>query len=67
MAIVSGIVVAVRTQGAQAPVAFPELMSVLQSAARERLKKVQEGTDAASLHLALDFGRWIKLPTILLG
>jgi hypothetical protein len=67
MAIVSGIVVAVQTQGAQAPVAFPELMRVLQAAARERLKKVQEGTDAASLHLALDFGRWIKLPTILLG
>ena len=67
MAIVSGIVVAVRTQGAQAPTAFPELMTVLQAAARERLQKVSDGTDASSLHLALDFGRWIKLPTILLG
>ena len=110
-------VLQVRTQGAQAPVAFPELMAVLQvpsspqisadlrrspqisstdhhprtslpfsahcwktiptdmcaggaasqAAARERLQKVVEEADAASLHLALDFGRWIKLPAILLG
>lgn len=67
MAIVSGIVDAVKTQGAQAPVAFPELMTVLQAAARERLKKAQEGTDSAALSLSLAFGRWIQLPTILLG
>lgn len=67
MAIVSGIVAAVRRQGAKPPTAFPDLMRSLQTAARERLQKVQTGTDAAALHLALDFGRWIMLPTVLLG
>ena len=67
VAIVQGIVAAVRNQGARPPTAFPELMAKLQLAARERLQKCQAGNDAAALELALDFGRWIKLPTVLLG
>jgi hypothetical protein len=67
MAIVSGIVDTVRGEGSKPPESFPELMRSLQTAARERLAKVQAGSDEEALNLALDFGRWIKLPTVLLG
>jgi hypothetical protein len=66
-AIVSGIVDAVSNEGALPPIGFTGLMEVLQTAALERLQAASLGEDEAAMEAAFEFGRWIRLPTRVLG
>lgn len=61
--IVSGIVRAVTDRGAVPPTRFPEIMALMQTAARERLIALQHSVDEAALEQALEFGKWMRLPT----
>ena len=42
-------------------------MEILKSAAEEQLSLVQRGDNISALQAALEFGRWIKVPAIMLG
>ena len=53
--------------GSKPPEDVPALMAILRSTAEEQLTLVQHGGDYQALQSALDFGRWIKVPTIMLG
>lgn len=65
--IINAIIATVQQPGSQPPDDVPALMAILRSAAEEQLALVQSGDDASALQMALEFGRWIKVPTILLG
>ena len=53
--------------GSKPPEDVPALMQILRSTAEEQLTLVQQGNDQQALQSALEFGRWIKVPTIMLG
>ena len=65
--IINAIIATVQQPGSQPPDDVPALMAILRSAAEEQLALVQSGEDPQALQMALEFGRWIKVPTILLG
>jgi hypothetical protein len=65
--IISAIIKTVQQPGSVPPEEVPALMTILRSAAEEQLALVQTGSDESALRSALEFGRWIKVPTIMLG
>lgn len=65
--IISAIIQQVQQPGSVPPEDVPALMDILRSTAEEQLSLVQGGTDESALQAALGFGRWIKLPTLMLG
>ena len=65
--IISAIISSVQQPGSIPPEDVPALMIILRSAAEEQLELVRNGDDAAALQSALEFGRWIKVPAIMLG
>lgn len=65
--IISAIIEQVQQPGSVPPKDVPALMEILQSTAREQLSLVQDGKSEAALQAALGFGRWINLPTLMLG
>ena len=65
--IISSIIATVQQPGSTPPEDVPALMTILRSAAEEQISYVEQGTDAAALQAALDFGRWVKMPAIRLG
>ena len=65
--IISAIIATVQQPGSQPPSDVPALMAILRSAAEEQLSLVQKMDNVAALNSALEFGRWIKVPTIMLG
>ena len=64
---ISAIIDQVQQPGSVPPEDVPALMTILRSTAIEQLSLVQGGTDDAALQAALGFGRWVKLPTLMLG
>ena len=65
--IISAIIATVQQPGSKPPEDVPALMTILRSAAEEQLSLVQSVDNFAALQSALDFGRWIKVPPIMLG
>ena len=65
--IIHAIIEQVQQPGSVPPKDVPALMTILQSTAKEQLALVQDGQDESSLQAALGFGRWVKLPTLMLG
>ena len=65
--IISAIIQQVQQPGSVPPEDVPALMTILRSTALEQLSLVQYGDDEKALDAALGFGRWIKLPTLMLG
>ena len=65
--IINAIISTVQQPGSKPPEDVPALMKILRSTAEEQLSLVQHGTDHLALNSALEFGRWIKVPTIMLG
>jgi len=65
--IISAIVEKVQQPGTSPPVGVPALVEILRSTAMEQLSLVRCGSDEEALQAALSFGRWIKLPMLLLG
>lgn len=65
--IISAIISTVQQPGSVPPEDVPALMTILRSAAEEQLEIVRSGDDNAALQSALEFGRWIKVPAIMLG
>jgi hypothetical protein len=49
-------------QSAAPPVAFPDLMELLQNVSLEQIQAAQEGSDTQLLEDAIAFGRWVKVP-----
>ena len=65
--IISAIIATVQQPGSTPPEDVPALMTILRSAAEEQLTLVQELDSLSALLSAIEFGRWIKVPTIKLG
>lgn len=65
--IISSIIEHVQQPGSTPPDNVPALMTILRSTAQEQLSLVQHGTSESELQAALGFGRWVRLPTLLLG
>ena len=65
--IISAIIATVQQPGSTPPEDVPALMAILRSAAEEQLHLVQREENVSALQAALEFGRWIKVPTIMLG
>ena len=65
--IISAIIAQVQQPGSVPPEDVPALMTILRSTAEEQLTLVQKAEDYSALQAALQFGRWIKLPTLMLG
>ncbi|KOO32431.1 hypothetical protein Ctob_007992 [Chrysochromulina tobinii] len=65
--IIGAIISTVQQPGSKPPEDVPALMQILRSTAEEQLTLVQQGNDQQALQSALEFGRWIKVPTIMLG
>lgn len=65
--IISAIISTVQQPGSVPPEEVPALMEILKSAAEEQLSLVQRGDNISALQAALEFGRWIKVPAIMLG
>ena len=61
--IISAIIATVQQPGSTPPEDVPALMTILRSAAEEQLMLVQELDSLSALLSALEFGRWIKVPT----
>ena len=59
-------VATVQEPGSMPPEDVPDLMTVLRVAAEEQLVLVQKAHDHDALHSALEFGKWIKVPTKML-
>lgn len=65
--IISAIISRVQEPGTRPPETVPELMTLLRSAAEDQLSLVEVGDDPEALRRALEFGKWIKVPTALLS
>ena len=65
--IISAIISTVQQPGSVPPEEVPALMTILRSAAEEQLSLGQHGENVSALQSALEFGRWIKVPAIMLG
>ena len=65
--IIASIISRVQEPGTRPPEDVPELMGLLHTAAEEQLSLVEVGDDQEALRRALEFGKWIKVPTALLS
>lgn len=65
--IISAIIEQVQQPGSVPPEDVPALMEILRSTAEEQLGLVTSGNDEKALASALQFGRWVKLPALMLG
>ena len=65
--IISAIIATVQQPGSTPPEDVPALMTILRSAAEEQLMFTQKLDSLSALLSAIEFGRWIKVPTIKLG
>eukprot|EP00325_Prymnesiales_sp_UTEX-LB-985_P033626 CAMPEP_0174727466 /NCGR_PEP_ID=MMETSP1094-20130205/49826_1 /TAXON_ID=156173 /ORGANISM="Chrysochromulina brevifilum, Strain UTEX LB 985" /LENGTH=482 /DNA_ID=CAMNT_0015929211 /DNA_START=135 /DNA_END=1580 /DNA_ORIENTATION=- len=65
--IISAIVRTVQQPGSMPPDDVPALMAILTTAAEEQLSFAMHGDDAATLQSAIEFARWIRVPTIKIG
>jgi len=65
--IISAIIEQVQRPGSTPPEDVPALMEILRRTAEEQLEIVTSGSDEKALASALQFGRWVKLPALMLG
>ena len=65
--IIGAIILRVQEPGTRPPEDVPELMTLLRTAAGEQLSLTEVGDDREALRRALEFGKWIKVPTTLLS
>ncbi len=65
--IISAIIEQVQQPGSTPPEDVPALMEILRRTAEEQLEIVTSGSDEKALGSALQFGRWVRLPALMLG